>query len=145
MPTLLGLVGGQGNAAKPFDGRDALATLAEGRPSPHDDILINVELFRGAIRKGKWKLLKVATLPGTTKLFDLEADPGETTNLADRHPDIARDLETRLVGYARQAKMSEWLKSQVDYLGAQSTTAFDPDYDIDGGVPSEKPALPAQK
>lgn len=145
MPTLLALAGGRGKADKPFDGRDAWATIAAGRPSPHDDILINVELFRGAIRKGKWKLLKVATLPGKTELFDLEADPGETTNLADTHPDVARDLEARLVRYSREAKMSEWLKSQVDYLGAQSETAFDPDYDVDGGVPHEKPALPARQ
>jgi hypothetical protein len=38
--------------------------------------------------------------------------------------------------------MSEWLKAQVDYLGAQSQTAFDPDYNIDAGLPTEKPALP---
>jgi len=145
MPSLLALVGGEGKADKPFDGRNASATIAEGQPSPHDDILINVELFRGAIRKGKWKLLKVATLPGKTELFDVEADPGETTNLAGQHPEVVRDLETRLLGYSRQAKMSEWLKSQIDYLGAQSETAFDPDYNLDGGVPNEKPALPGAK
>jgi hypothetical protein len=55
---------------------------------------------------------------------------------------VVRDLETRLLSYAKQAKMSEWLKAQVDYLGAQSQTAFDPDYNIDAGLPTEKPALP---
>ena len=39
--------------------------------------------------------------------------------------------------------MSEWLTSQVDFLGAQSQTAFDPEYSIDGGVPNEQPVLPA--
>lgn len=145
MPSLLALVGGRGDRDKPFDGRDATATIDAGAPSPHDDLLINVELFRGAIRKGPHKLVKVATLPGKTELFDVEHDPGETTNLAEQHPDIVRDLEARLLGYARQATMSEWLKAQVDYLGAQSATAFDPDYDIDGGVPTERPALPAPR
>ena len=27
------------------------------------------------------------------ELFDLERDPGETANVADRHPDVVRDLE----------------------------------------------------
>jgi arylsulfatase A-like enzyme len=102
-------------------------------------------LFRGALRRGKWKLIRVATLPGKTELFDVEADPGETTNLAEQHPDVVRDLEARLLGYAKQAKMSEWLKSQVDYLGAQSETAFDPDYNLDGGVPQERPVLPGTR
>lgn len=39
--------------------------------------------------------------------------------------------------------MSEWLKAQPDYLGAQGKTVFDPDFDIDdGGLPKEKPVLP---
>ncbi len=142
MPTILAMVGGKGSPGKPFDGKDATATIAEGKPSPHEDILINVELFRGALRKGKWKLVKLALLPGKTELFDVENDPGEKVNVADQHPDVVKDLEGRLLAYARQAKMSEWMKSQVDYLGAQSETAFDPDYNIDGGLPNEKPALP---
>jgi len=142
MPTLLALTGGQGDPRHPFDGRDVSATISEGAPTPHDDLLINVELFRGAVRRGQWKLLKTAVLPGKTELFDVVADPAETRNLADQHPEIVRDLETRLLGYAKQAKMSEWLKAQVDYLGAQSQTAFDPEYNIDAGLPTEKPSLP---
>ena len=86
MPTLLAYVGGKGDPSKPFDGKDATATIAEGQPSPHEDILINVEVFRGAIRKGKWKFIKIAILPGKTELFDLEKDPGEQTNVADQIP-----------------------------------------------------------
>jgi arylsulfatase A-like enzyme len=143
MPTLLALAGAKGDANHPFDGRDAWATLAEGRPSPHEDILINVEFFRGAIRKGNWKLMKLATLPGQTELFDLSTDIGETTNVADEHPDIVRDLEARLVGYAKEQKMSEWIKVQPSFLGPQGKMAFDPDFDLDEyGLAHEKPALP---
>ena len=66
-----------------------MATIAEGKPSPHDDILINVEAFRGAIRKGDWKLIKIATLPGKTELFNLAKDPGEKKNVAAKYPDRA--------------------------------------------------------
>ncbi len=142
MPTLLALTGATGSPDHPFDGEDATGTIAAGQPSPHDDLLINVELFRGAIRKGKWKLLKVATLPGKTELYDLATDPGESKNLATEFPLVVQDLESRLMAYAKEQKMSEWLKSQVDYLGFQGTTAFDPEYDIDNGLPTEKLALP---
>ena len=144
MPTLLSLAGGKGDPAKPFDGRDAWGTIAGGQASPHEEILINVEAFRGAIRKGKWKLIKVAVLPEKIELFDLEKDPAEKENVADKHPDITTDLEKRLVAYAKQQKMSEWLKTQVDFLGFQGETALDQGYNVDGGTPGEKPALPEQ-
>jgi arylsulfatase A-like enzyme len=47
MPTLLALAGGVGDADHPMDGKDIWPTLAEGAPSPHEDILINVEVPRG--------------------------------------------------------------------------------------------------
>ena len=56
----------------------------------HEDILINVEAVRGAIRKGNWKLFKWATLPGKTELYDLSKDPGEKDNVADQHPEIVK-------------------------------------------------------
>lgn len=144
MPTLVALAGGTANPDKPFDGRDAMETISAGKPSPHDDILINVEMFRGAIRKDNWKLIKVAVLPGKTELYDVVNDPGETRDVADQNPDIVRDLEARLLAYARQQKMSEWLKCQIDYLGFQGKTVLDAEYDIDGGLPREKPSLPGK-
>jgi len=144
MPTLLVLAGGVGSPDHPFDGKDIWPTLAEGKPSPHDDILINVEAFRGAIRKGKWKLIKIALLPGRTELYDLDTDIGETTNVADQHPDVAADLEARLLAYARQQKPSLWIKAQPAFVGEQGKTMLDPGFDIDdGGLPHEKAVMPA--
>jgi arylsulfatase A-like enzyme len=142
MPTLLALAGGSGDPSNPFDGKDAWGTIAEGKSSPHDDILINVEAFRGAIRKGNWKLNKLALLPGKTELFDLDQDPGEAVNVADKNPDVVKDLEARLLAYAKQQKMSEWMKSQIDFLGFQGTTVLDQGYNVDGGLPHERPILP---
>ncbi len=143
MPTVLALAGAEGSPDHPFDGKDAWQTISKGTPSPHEDLLINVEAFRGAIRKGDWKLVKIALLPGKTELFDLAADPGETNNVADAHPEIAADLEARLLAYAKEKKPSLWVKAQPAFLGAQGKTIFDPDFDIDdGGLPHEKPVLP---
>jgi arylsulfatase A-like enzyme len=143
MPTLLALAGAKGDPGHPFDGKDIWTTLAEGKPSPNDDVLINVEAFRGAVRKGDWKLVKIALLPGKTELFNLVADPGETTNVADENPDIVKDLEARLMAYAKQQKPSEWIKAQPAFVGEQGKTVLDPDFDIDdGGVPHEKAQLP---
>lgn len=85
----------------------------------------------------------MATFPGKTELFNLVDDPEEKTNLADRYPEVVRELNARLVAYAREMKPSEWIKAQPAYLGAQGTSLFDPDFDIDdSGLPHEKPLQP---
>ena len=76
MPTLLAIAGGKGSDDHPFDGKDIWATLAEGKPSPHDEILINVEAFRGAIRKGDWKLVRHGHLPGQDRALQPRRRPG---------------------------------------------------------------------
>ena len=106
MPTVLALAGAKGSPDHPFDGKDIWATLAESQPSPHDDILINVEAFRGAIRKGNWKLVEIALLPGKLELFDLSKDLGEQNNVASEFPEIVSDLQARLLAYAKQQKPS---------------------------------------
>ena len=142
MPTLLALAGGKGSHDHPFDGKDIWKTLAEGQSSPHEDVLINVEAFRGAIRKGDWKLFKLALLPGKTELYDLTHDPGETNNVAAENPEIVRDLDARLLAYAKQQKPSEWIKAQPAFVGEQGKTVLDPDFDIDdSGLPHEKPQI----
>ncbi|NES64689.1 MAG: arylsulfatase [Okeania sp. SIO2D1] len=143
MPTLLALAGAEGSADHPFDGKDAWATLAEGDISPHEEILINVESFRGAIRRGNWKLIKYATFPGKTELFDLSQDKEEQVNVAWLHPDIVEYLEARLVAYGKEQKFSEFLKAQPEFLDPQGVPFFDPDFDVDDGGPLDQiPVLP---
>jgi len=146
MPTLLKLAGGHGDPERPFDGKDIWDSLAEGKPSPHEEILINVEMFRGSIIKGKWKLVKMAILPGKTELFDLSKDPYEKVDLSKKFPEVVETLESRLVAYAKEKKTSLWLKAQKSFMGVQGKTAFDPGFDVsDGGLPKEKPVFPADQ
>jgi arylsulfatase A-like enzyme len=115
-PTLLALAGGSIEQPLPLDGLDLWPTLTQGRPSPHDDILINTAPDGGAIRRGPWKLIlkeTAAAEPGKaaakkttrqiTELYHLGRDPSERTNVASRQPRVVDDLRKRLDAYARQA------------------------------------------
>lgn len=50
---------------------------------------------RQAIRSGKWKAIRLNALTNhpDTELYDLEKDPGETTDLATDYPDVVAQLE----------------------------------------------------
>jgi len=74
-----------------IDGKDPTAALANKAPSPHRALYFQFRKYR-AVREGRYKLLK--TNPKTPwKLFDLENDLGETTDLRSRHPHVASRLQ----------------------------------------------------
>jgi arylsulfatase A-like enzyme len=113
-PTLLRLTGAMGEQKHQLDGKDAWATIAEGKPTPHEAILINTTPNNGAIRAGDWKLVvnrgkddpdNPVAKKGKeqVELFNLRDDPHEKTNLASKHPDRATDLRARLEEYSKQA------------------------------------------
>ena len=55
-------------------------------------------LYCMAIRRGDYKLLVNAD--GTRlELYDMRKDPNETTNIADRHPRLCRELSDRVIGW----------------------------------------------
>ena len=115
-PTLLKLAGTSLEQKLSLDGRDAWAALAEGKPSPHEDILLNTAPRNGALRAGDWKLVlnggRVAddgeakparSGPETVELFNLAEDPYEKTNLAGARPDKVGELRARYDRYAKEA------------------------------------------
>jgi hypothetical protein len=108
-------VRGEGRAALPVDGRDAWPTIAEGKPSPQDALLLNTTPNTGADRAGDWKLVVhtgaddpdggPAQAGGKKKveLFNLKDDPYEKTKLAAKNPEKAKELQAALAGFAKQA------------------------------------------
>ena len=54
-----------------------------------------------AIRDGQWKLIKWFE-DNALELYNLEADIGETNNLADRHPDTVKQLHEKLQAWQIQ-------------------------------------------
>lgn len=99
--------GAEGAAEDSRDVRAAL--LGESESTAREDIVEQSAAGVFAIRRGRWKWVEgVPDGPVTPavrrqfgdqfepRLFDLAADPGETTDLASEHPEVVADLRERL-------------------------------------------------
>jgi len=102
-PTLSGLAGASRGKSKPLDGLNVWPAIAEGKPSPRDEVVYAIEPFRAAVRQGDWKLVWRAVLPSQVELFNVAEDPSEKTNLADKNPQKVAELQQRIQALAREA------------------------------------------
>jgi len=114
-PTLIGRAGGTTEGSKPLDGKDAWATITAGAPSPHDDILLNVNGRAGAVRAGDYKLVwhrgpadpdRRPNAPRGYQLYDLRTDIGERHDLSQEKPDVLAAMQARLQRYRDAAARS---------------------------------------
>lgn len=113
--TLLALAGeGSPSSAAhlPLDGKDASAFLVgKRRDSPENLYLFFDKEFLQTARWGRWKIHvarwnipRYTAASGQQKnltlklpeLFDMTVDPGESFNVADRHPDAVNELRARI-------------------------------------------------
>ena len=86
VPTLAAIAGVSVPHDRVIDGRDLMPFLTgEAEGSPHDTLFWRSGHYRAVIHQG-WKL-QTADRPDHVWLFDLEADPGEQTNLASAEPE----------------------------------------------------------
>lgn len=130
-PTFVKAAGGSLEQELPLDGRDIMPVLAEGKPSPHEDILLNaITANDGAIRMGDWKLIlngndgvtpsvdletgerkqggkkskKEKRSAPKAELFNLRDDPSETQDLAATQPEKVKELRQRYDAYLKAAE-----------------------------------------
>lgn len=102
LPTLLEMAGVDG--APGIDGRSILGVARDGAPSPHE-CLCWAYNGQTAVREGRWKLVLDGKLDFThgqadaVHLADLEADPGERSNLASAEPQRVAALRERLAAW----------------------------------------------
>lgn len=101
-PTILALAGAK--ADRRLDGEDLWPLFCAGKPLERSSLLLNVDGPRAAIVMGRWKLIQGAG--GGERLFDVKDDPGETRDLAARHPEIVKPLEAQIELYEADAKPS---------------------------------------
>lgn len=103
MPTLAELAGATGQLPANIDGISVVPTLLgekqAGRKQKGHEYLYwelgKAGRLKQAVRMGNWKGLR--NRPGTPiELYDLNDDVGETKNVADRHPEIAKKIEEHM-------------------------------------------------
>ncbi|MCY7397488.1 MAG: sulfatase-like hydrolase/transferase [Sphingomonas bacterium] len=130
LPTIARLAGVPAPRGVTLDGRDLWGVWRNGAATPHDQLLLFNNERVAALRTQHWKLvgrsyyrsynLPLASL-GYPLLFDIGRDPGETINLASRHPDVLADLTTRYA--AARAAFEPLGKHQIpDNIPSASST-----------------------
>jgi arylsulfatase A-like enzyme len=92
-PTLAAFAGIETPKDRVMDGRD-ISSLLLGKESrsPRDTFFYYMKNNLEAVRDRRWKLHVRKGKDEIRELYDLKADPGETRNLYDSHPDVVKEL-----------------------------------------------------
>jgi arylsulfatase A-like enzyme len=102
LPTAVKLAGGTVPTDRKIDGKDIWPLLSgQTKESPHDALFYFKNTTLQAVRSGPWKLAiatqderQVKTAKqAVPRLYNLDADIGETTDVAAQHPDIVAKLQ----------------------------------------------------
>ena len=102
LPTLLELAGAKDATPAGLDGISFAPTLLGKAQEPRPFLYREFPSYGGqqSVRVGNWKAVrqnlnpgpKAKVAPGGIELYDLAADPGETTDVAAKHPDVVAKL-----------------------------------------------------
>lgn len=113
LPTLCAIAGVKINAAD-FDGEDASAAWLGKGPHVRTKPLLWKTSSPGSeslIREGQWKLRHPTRKNGgELELYDINADPAESKNLAAQHPDIVKRLSAKVEAWVATLP-KEYLKT----------------------------------
>jgi uncharacterized sulfatase len=104
-PTFLSMAGLPPMPGQHLDGLDLTPLLRGDAELPRNTLYWHYPHYHhlpphSAVRHENWKLLRFYE-DDTVELYDLAADPGETTDLATARPAVARQLRTWLAGHLR--------------------------------------------
>jgi arylsulfatase A-like enzyme len=104
LPTLLAAAGGAALPVEPHDGRNFLPALRGEKSLPPAPFVTQAFNGNQAIFDAQWKFLLQGD--GTKLLYDIDADPSETTDLASARPDIVARLEKRLAALPKAKNLA---------------------------------------
>ncbi len=151
LPTCVAIAGGKVPVEPVIDGRDLSPVLFGKRKDSQREAHY---YFAGynlqAVRQGQWKLALVAQPDAAAKgaddaktnprLYDLDKDIGETTNLAEKHPEVVEKLK------ALAAKMNAEIGGQAPKSRRPAGVVTDPKplYPIDETPKAKDTGKPAE-
>jgi len=102
-PTVVAMAGGRPDPKRPPDGVDitpllsgAVAHLPGTAPDGSREMLGYYFEHAVSLRAGRWKLLRPGYWDLVDTLYDLQLDPGETTDLYPARPEVAAPMSSRL-------------------------------------------------
>ncbi len=145
LPTFAKLAGAELPADRTIDGHDATSfLLGKAEASPRDDYFYYSGCLLTGVRVDQWKL--VLPRPGNpvgtgwwgrmieeikeVQLFDLDRDPGETTNLVEENPATVKKLMRRIE--SARAELGD-----MDVVGS-GARFFDEEPRRIGGMPKKR-------
>lgn len=117
LPTVAELAEVRLEPPEPFQGRSMAAVLHDGRGT-HRQYVVSGCHARSQdgraprrcctpfVRNERWGYAPIGA-DGKPELYDLAADPLAATDIAERHPDVVRDMHSLLVEFLREAGAAE--------------------------------------
>ena len=135
-PTLADLGGATVPDDRIIDGKNILRLMRSGgsEPSPHEAFFYYRRNSLEAVRNDRWKLHVRKANEAMHALYDLQADPGETTDLSGDNPRVVEELSA-LMDDCRQDLGDEAIRVEgrnVREIGrvenADTLTHYDPDH-----------------
>ncbi len=110
VPMAVELAGGAGRKAlerdRVYDGIDPLPALMGKGPGHRDGLYFEYQKHQG-MRSGKWKLVR-ARMEGEWELYDVEADIGESRDLAAAQPDVVARLGGEFARWRERASSNKF-------------------------------------
>ena len=124
LPTLVELAEIENISAKPFDGLSLKPLLASKNKEWPDRYIFSYWNNKSSLRNQKFQL------DNLNRLFDMENDPEQTSNVSDKHPAVTAEMKQR-----KQALESQ-LKKRIDFENKRPFTV--------GGDRLQNTLLPAR-
>lgn len=109
LPTLLELTGVKRTGDKPFDGRSFVPLLKGDVPSWPDRMVVSHWGRGKSVRSDRFRLTR-------GRLYDMQADMGQTKDVAAKHPETAEKMGKALATYAGTIALTKPTSGSPFYL-----------------------------